>query len=128
MSAPQVLQRTFMELPLTNYHLPITIRHGLMASLPVDKSARRIREMFDDISPRYDFLTHLLSLNADVRWRRRAAELCDAPRTALDVCCGTADLALELRRRWGARVVASDFSGRMVRLGDLKARRQSAAL
>lgn len=89
----------------------------------VDKSPARIRAMFDQISPRYDLLNHLLSLNADVLWRRRAAaHLRDCPRV-LDVCSGTGDMALELRRRWGARVVGSDFSYGMIELARLKSRR-----
>src|SRR5688572_27226810 len=84
-------------------------------SMAVDKSPRKIREMFDAISPRYDFLNHLLSLNIDVLWRRRAAELCGpAPTRVLDVCSGTGDLALELRRRWKCEVTATDFAFRML--------------
>lgn len=80
----------------------------------VDKSPRRIREMFDQISPRYDFLNHLLSLNTDVGWRNRAAEALGPVRSVLDVCCGTGDLSRTIRHHWGARVVGVDFSLRMV--------------
>ena len=94
------------------------------ASRAVDKSPRRIREMFDSISPRYDFLNHLLSLNTDVLWRRAAAEKCGPdPRRVLDVCAGTGDLAFELRRRWGCEVVATDFAFQMLRRARAKARR-----
>ncbi len=96
----------------------------------VDKSPRKIREMFDQISPRYDFLNHLLSLNTDVAWRRRAAELVapegSRPARLLDVCSGTGDLAFELRRRWGCEVTGTDFALRMLELGSLKARRRKA--
>ncbi len=88
---------------------------------PVDASPPRIRAMFDRISPRYDLLNHLLSLNADVLWRRRAAALCAGARRVLDVCTGTGDLALEVRRRSGARVAGADFSRRMLRIGRRKA-------
>jgi demethylmenaquinone methyltransferase/2-methoxy-6-polyprenyl-1,4-benzoquinol methylase len=72
--------------------------------------------MFDLISPRYDFLNHLLSLNIDVRWRRKAAEKCGPdPKRVLDVCSGTGDLALELRRRWNCDVTATDFAFEMLR-------------
>jgi demethylmenaquinone methyltransferase/2-methoxy-6-polyprenyl-1,4-benzoquinol methylase len=87
----------------------------------VDKSPARIQEMFDQISPRYDLLNHLLSLNTDVLWRRRAAERCEGARRILDVCSGTGDMAFELHRRWGAEVVGSDFSYRMLAIGRLKA-------
>lgn len=91
----------------------------------VDTNPARIRAMFDQISPRYDFLNHLLSLNSDVLWRRRAAALCGGGKRVLDVCSGTGDMAFEVHRRWGARVVGSDFSVRMLELGQMKARRRS---
>jgi demethylmenaquinone methyltransferase/2-methoxy-6-polyprenyl-1,4-benzoquinol methylase len=94
-----------------------------------DKAPDRIAGMFDAIAPRYDFLNHLLSAGIDKRWRRRAiASLGLTGReTLLDVCTGTADVALEARserRAAGssaaARVVGVDFSGRMLELGQRK--------
>ena len=93
----------------------------------VDKTPLRIRAMFDQISPRYDFLNHLLSLNSDVLWRRRAAALCEGAKRVLDVCSGTGDMALEIHRRWGAEVVGSDFAYRMLEIGRIKAARRSLA-
>ncbi len=92
----------------------------------IDKSAARIRSMFDRISPRYDLLNHLLSLNTDVLWRRRAAALCEGARRVLDVCSGTGDLALEIHRRRGAEVVGTDFSQPMLRLARDKSARRRA--
>jgi demethylmenaquinone methyltransferase/2-methoxy-6-polyprenyl-1,4-benzoquinol methylase len=94
----------------------------------VDKSPARIREMFDDITPTYDLLNHLLSLNVDRLWRRRAAELCASPSRALDVCAGTGDMAIEIRRRWPCTVVAADFAHEMLRVGMQKARRAAIPL
>ncbi|HZE98353.1 MAG TPA: bifunctional demethylmenaquinone methyltransferase/2-methoxy-6-polyprenyl-1,4-benzoquinol methylase UbiE [Planctomycetota bacterium] len=91
----------------------------------VDKTPLKIRTMFDQISPRYDFLNHLLSLNSDVLWRRRAAALCEGAKRVLDVCSGTGDMALEIQRRWGADVVGSDFAYRMLEIAKLKAERRS---
>jgi len=91
----------------------------------VDKTPLKIRTMFDQISPRYDFLNHLLSLNSDILWRRRAAELCQGAKKVLDVCSGTGDMALEIHRRWGAEVVGSDFAYRMLEIGRLKAGRKA---
>jgi demethylmenaquinone methyltransferase/2-methoxy-6-polyprenyl-1,4-benzoquinol methylase len=93
--------------------------------MAVDKSPRRIRAMFDQISPRYDFLNHLLSLNSDVLWRRRAAERLGPVRRVLDVCSGTGDMAFEVRRATGAEVVGSDFALRMLEMARLKCRRRS---
>ncbi len=99
----------------------------------LDKRGSAIRDMFGAVAPRYDLLNHVLSASLDVVWRRRAAAalllatgaaessgaaapsdasapfdatVADAP--VLDLCCGTGDQALALRRR-GARVVAADF-------------------
>src|SRR5580658_5587678 len=96
--------------------------------MPVDKSERRIREMFGEISPRYDFLNHFLSGGTDYYWRRRTVRLA-APagdRPILDVCTGTGDLAVAYWKRAGGRVrvVGSDFTHQMLTL----ARHKTAAL
>jgi demethylmenaquinone methyltransferase/2-methoxy-6-polyprenyl-1,4-benzoquinol methylase len=74
--------------------------------------------MFDAIAPRYDFLNHLLSAGFDRQWRRRAvAELRMTGReTVLDLCTGTADLAIAAAASAQARrVIGIDFSGEMLR-------------
>jgi demethylmenaquinone methyltransferase/2-methoxy-6-polyprenyl-1,4-benzoquinol methylase len=83
----------------------------------LDKSGRAIQDMFAGVAPRYDLLNHLLSANLDVVWRRRAAAALGLPAgaEALDLCCGTGDQALALRRR-GARVAAADFCVPMLAL------------
>ncbi|MBI2931403.1 MAG: bifunctional demethylmenaquinone methyltransferase/2-methoxy-6-polyprenyl-1,4-benzoquinol methylase UbiE [Planctomycetes bacterium] len=90
----------------------------------VDKSAPRIRGMFDRISPTYDLLNRLLSFRADQAWRAKAADqaMADPRGRVLDVCCGTGDLALELARRRPGRVVGSDFAGRMLDVARRKCR------
>jgi demethylmenaquinone methyltransferase/2-methoxy-6-polyprenyl-1,4-benzoquinol methylase len=88
-----------------------------------DEKATAIRRMFSLVAPRYDLLNHLLSLNIDRRWRRRAIdrllERCRPDGVVLDACAGTLDLAVELARRPGfrGRVVASDFSLPMLEQG-----------
>lgn len=88
-----------------------------------------VRDMFTAIAPRYDLLNHLLSLNIDRRWRRRAIDSLAWERAPagsyLDLCAGTLDLAVELARRegFGGRVVGADFVPRMLRLGWGKSRR-----
>ena len=93
-------------------------------ALPADEEkAAHVRRMFDSIAPRYDLLNHLLSLNIDRLWRRRAVDLLRwerAPRgDYLDNCAGTMDLSAELARRagFGGRVVGSDFTFAMLRGG-----------
>ncbi len=94
----------------------------------VDKSPARVREMFNDISPTYDLLNHVLSLNVDVLWRRRAAELCQSPHDALDVCSGTGDMAIELRKRWSCRVLGTDFAHDMLAIAGAKAHKRSTEI
>lgn len=80
--------------------------------------------MFDAIAPRYDLLNHTLSLGLDRRWRARAIRALDpATSVLLDVCSGTADMAL-LARRLGraSRVVGVDFAGEMLARGLKKVR------
>lgn len=93
-------------------------------------AATPVREMFTAIAPRYDLLNHLLSLNVDRLWWRRAARtfapiLARHDAQVLDLCCGTADMALALRRQGGnssARIFGADFSHAMLRLAAHKSR------
>lgn len=86
----------------------------------------RIRRMFADIAPTYDFLNHFLSARRDVGWRRATVEAGEVRpgEPVLDVCTGTGDLALEWSRALGGRsaVVGTDFCEPMVRLGREKVR------
>jgi demethylmenaquinone methyltransferase/2-methoxy-6-polyprenyl-1,4-benzoquinol methylase len=92
--------------------------------MPVDKSDRRIREMFGEISPRYDFLNHFLSAGTDYYWRWRCVRAAPAAGDLpiLDVCTGTGDLAVAFwrRARGRVRVVGADFTHEMLRLATRK--------
>jgi len=95
-----------------------------VTEVPVDKSESRVRDMFRQVAPRYDAMNHLLSLNVDRYWRMRAVralKLIDQS-PILDVCTGTGDLALAIRRRAGKsiQVVGSDFCGPMLRIAQDK--------
>lgn len=99
--------------------------------MAVDKSEARVRRMFGEIAPRYDLLNHLLSLNVDRYWRRRAVRYAppNGSGPILDLCTGTGDLALAYDRASGRQVpiVAADFCHEMLVLGDEKGRRAGAA-
>jgi demethylmenaquinone methyltransferase/2-methoxy-6-polyprenyl-1,4-benzoquinol methylase len=81
--------------------------------------------MFDRIAGVYDLMNTAMTAGLHHGWRERAADRAElgAGDSALDLCCGTGDLALELRRRVGAsgRVVGADFSERMLELANEKA-------
>jgi demethylmenaquinone methyltransferase / 2-methoxy-6-polyprenyl-1,4-benzoquinol methylase len=83
--------------------------------------------MFDRIAGVYDLMNSAMTAGMHHRWRERAADRVELGPgdSALDVCCGTGDLAIELRRRVGAagRVVGCDFSEPMLELAREKADR-----
>jgi demethylmenaquinone methyltransferase/2-methoxy-6-polyprenyl-1,4-benzoquinol methylase len=86
-----------------------------------------VQNIFSDIAPSYDLLNHLLSLNIDKRWRRRALEMLRWTRAPegryVDLCAGTLDVGAELSRRPGFRgfIVGADFAEPMLRAGFGKA-------
>jgi demethylmenaquinone methyltransferase / 2-methoxy-6-polyprenyl-1,4-benzoquinol methylase len=97
------------------------------AVLPTDQEkARYVRGMFASIAPRYDLLNHLLSMNIDRRWRRKAVDRLGWERAPggdyLDACAGTLDLAVELEGRdaFSGRVVGADFTLPMLQGGQRK--------
>jgi demethylmenaquinone methyltransferase/2-methoxy-6-polyprenyl-1,4-benzoquinol methylase len=93
---------------------------GRLGVTAPDKTPARIAGMFDAIAPRYDLLNHLLSAGLDRRWRARAiAALKLSPHArVVDLCTGTADLAIEAARDSpGVRVLGVDFADAMLRLG-----------
>jgi demethylmenaquinone methyltransferase/2-methoxy-6-polyprenyl-1,4-benzoquinol methylase len=92
----------------------------------LSKSPDRIAGMFDAIAGRYDLLNHLLSAGIDRVWRRRAirALALSGSERVLDLCTGTADVAIEARTAVpaAARVVGVDFARAMLKVGRTKVR------
>jgi len=93
--------------------------------------AGQVNRMFDRVAGRYDALNSVMTAGLHHRWRERAAERTELHPgdSALDVCCGTGDLALELAPRVapGGRVVGCDFSEPMLDLAREKATARGAA-
>jgi demethylmenaquinone methyltransferase/2-methoxy-6-polyprenyl-1,4-benzoquinol methylase len=85
-----------------------------------EEFANQVRGMFDRIAGVYDVMNSAMTAGLHHQWRQRAVERARVSpgSDALDVCCGTGDLALELRRRIGpdGRVVGCDFSEPMLEL------------
>lgn len=87
----------------------------------LSEKGERIKEMFDTIAPRYDFLNRVLSFGIDRSWRRFAVKQIEfaANGRILDVATGTGDVALEIARQTpdSVRIVGVDFAREMVELG-----------
>lgn len=103
-------------------------REALEAAAGGAAKQRYVRRMFSEIASSYDLLNHVLSLNIDRGWRRRAIDALAWERrprgTYLDICAGTLDVSAELARRSGfhGTVVAADFAEPMLRAGRAKVR------
>lgn len=80
-----------------------------------------VRRLFSTIADRYDLITVLLSFGLDRRWKRRLASLAGSlpGKRALDLACGTGDIAFNLARG-GASVVGLDITHRMVQIASAK--------
>ena len=81
-----------------------------------------VRKLFDNIAPEYDKLNHILSLNIDKGWRKKAVRnLVDTqePLKVLDVACGTADFTIEIAQKVakGSEVIGVDISEGMMAVG-----------
>ena len=79
----------------------------------------QVAEMFNNISKRYDFLNHLLSMGIDKGWRRKVVNLVRKANTTnvLDVATGTGDLAIALKKGTQAKVTGLDISAGMLKVG-----------
>ena len=93
---------------------------------PGEQRATRVNDLFTAIAPRYDLLNDLQSFGLHRAWKRRLAELARVRpgERALDVCCGTGDIAQALAK-CGADVVGLDFSEPMLRIANEKSKVQS---
>lgn len=90
-----------------------------MSRPPVEQEKEAyVQGLFSAIVPRYDFLNAALSLGMHSVWRRFAVGQMglEPGNLALDVCCGTGDLAFDMAKRVGdvGRVVGIDFSAQMI--------------
>ena len=96
----------------------VTLRRALSSA---ETKAPYVRRLFHTIADRYDLITRVLSFGRDRHWKRRLAALANpAPgMTALDLACGTGDIAFELAER-GAHVTGLDITHRMLQLAQQK--------
>jgi demethylmenaquinone methyltransferase / 2-methoxy-6-polyprenyl-1,4-benzoquinol methylase len=88
---------------------------------PGEDRAARVNDLFAAIARRYDLLNDLLSLGLHRDWKRRVTDLAAVQPggRALDLCCGTGDIAFALARR-GAAVTGLDFSRKMLDVAEAR--------
>lgn len=88
---------------------------------PGDLRAARVHDLFSQIAPRYDLINDLQSFGLHRLWKRRLVQMAQVRggETALDVCCGTGDIAFALAET-GACVVGLDFSEPMLRVAEAR--------
>lgn len=79
----------------------------------------QVAKMFDNISRRYDFLNHFLSLGIDILWRKRAIKMLrdHQPKEILDIATGTGDFAIEALALNPNKVIGVDISEGMLEIG-----------
>ena len=105
----------------------VEVRRAALAAEGGAEKRAYVRTIFEEIAPRYDLLNHLLSLNIDRVWRRRALRVLQWNRVPdgqyLDLCAGTLDVGAELIRQTTFRgfVIGADFAIPMLRAGIGKA-------
>ena len=86
----------------------------------------QVAEMFNNISPRYDFLNHFLSLGIDIIWRKKAIKLLkkDQPKLIMDIATGTGDFAIEALALNPDKVIGVDISEGMLEVGREKMKKK----
>ena len=91
---------------------------------PGEPRAAKVNDLFAAIARRYDLLNDLQSFGLHRRWKRRVAELAAAETgaRALDLCCGTGDIAFALAHR-GAETIGLDFSPQMLEVAAARSRK-----
>lgn len=92
-----------------------------------EKRKQYVREMFNNIAPKYDLLNRLLSVGADNYWRRQAILKMNIPPDSLvlDIACGTGDFAFASNKLKNSKVYAIDIAPNMLSLAQQKAKKKS---
>lgn len=88
----------------------------------IESKKAQVEQMFDNISSKYDFLNHFLSLGIDIIWRKKAISILKKyhPKFILDVATGTADFAIEALAISPVKIIGVDISEGMLSKGRSK--------
>lgn len=86
----------------------------------------QVAEMFNNISKKYDFLNHFLSLGIDITWRKKAVKMlgADKPKLILDIATGTGDFAIEALALNPDKIIGVDISEGMLAEGRKKLKKR----
>lgn len=103
--------------------------YSLMTVKPYnsDKSKKEeVAEMFNNISARYDFLNHFLSLGIDHLWRKKAISqlVSNNPKKILDIATGTGDFAIAAMKLKPDEIIGLDISSGMLEVGRSKMKKK----
>ncbi len=88
---------------------------------------KQVEQMFDNISPKYDFLNHFLSFGIDKIWRNKTIKVVgeNNPKYILDVATGTGDLAFVAQKKLNPnKIVGLDLSNGMLNVGRQKSKKR----
>jgi len=90
-----------------------------------DSKKTQVRQMFNGISRRYDFMNRVISGGIDIKWRKNVVEILMAkkPEKIIDVATGTGDLALALVQTGASEIVGIDISEGMLEIGRQKVKK-----
>jgi len=79
----------------------------------------QIAEMFDNVSSKYDFLNHFLSMGIDIQWRKKAVKIIKESNSKyiLDIATGTGDLAIAMSDLNPEKIIGLDLSEGMLKVG-----------
>ena len=93
---------------------------------PGEQRATKVNDLFASIARRYDLLNDLQSFGLHRLWKRRVVELAkiQSGNRALDLCCGTGDIALALAQQ-GAETTGLDFSEKMLEVAETRRQKEN---
>lgn len=99
---------------------------GNTANIAQEGKKEQVRNMFNNIAGKYDFLNHFLSVGIDHLWRRKLVNMLkkEQPQRILDIATGTGDLAVALRKCQPTEIVGADISENMLQVGIEKIKRK----
>jgi demethylmenaquinone methyltransferase/2-methoxy-6-polyprenyl-1,4-benzoquinol methylase len=87
-----------------------------------DSKKEQVASMFNNISYRYDFLNHFLSMGIDKLWRKKAIRILSKQKveSLLDIACGTGDFSIAALKLKPQSIVGADISEGMLKVGEKK--------